>query len=55
MGMLLSARSKENRCKMCLESRKRFNKVKNTNVNIIGKTYLKIHGFLKTMIYGITS
>ena len=50
--MCVAVSKEENRFKMCLESRKRFSKVKNTNVNRIGKTYLKIRGFLKTVIYG---
>jgi hypothetical protein len=39
---------------MCLESLTRFNKVKNTNVNEIGETYLKIRGVLKTEKCGST-
>ena len=45
------ALNKENRFHMCLEPPGMFNKAKNTNVNIIGKTYLIILGVLKTLIY----
>jgi hypothetical protein len=38
---------------MCLEPPGMFNKVKITNVNKIGKTYLIIRGVLCTVIYGI--
>jgi hypothetical protein len=51
----LVAVNKENRFKMALEPLEMFNKVKNTNVNRISKTYLKIHGFLKTVIYAVGS
>jgi hypothetical protein len=46
--------NKENRFKMVLEPPDMFNKVKNTNVIRISKTYLKIHGhgIFKTVIYG---
>ena len=37
---------------MCLESPPRLNKVKITNVNEIGKTYLKLGGYRNTKIYG---
>ena len=37
---------------MCLESPTRLNKVKITNVNEIGKTYLKLRGYHNTEIYG---
>jgi hypothetical protein len=33
---------------MCLESPTWLNKVKITNVNEIGKTYLKLHGYHNT-------
>ena len=36
---------------MVLESPTRLNKVKNTNVKRIGKTYLKLHGSLSIEIY----
>ena len=42
----------ENRVHMCLEPPGMFNKVKTTNVNKIGKTYLIICGVLCTVIYG---
>ena len=38
---------------MCLEPPGMFNKVKITNVNKIGKTYLIIRGVLCTVIYGM--
>jgi hypothetical protein len=47
------AAKKENRFKMVLESLPRLNKVKDTNVKRIGKTYLKLRGYLNTEIYGI--
>ena len=37
---------------MVLESLTRLNKVKNTNAKRIGKTYLKLRGYLSTEIYG---
>jgi len=42
------APNKENRIQMCLESLTRFKKAKNTNVNKIGKTYLKLSGYHST-------
>ena len=43
----------ENPFQMCLDSPTMFNKVKNTNVNKIGKTILIICRVVKTVIFGM--